>query len=169
MELEIEFSIENILFVILFIYCIYLLFFSFSNPKQEGLSVSSGKKSKSKKSDDDEDGGDAKDGDDGGHDGGDAKDGDDNKTYQTASPSDTKDEPDNGIAEKSAHYAKTLKHQKENYLSNLKIPKYKDNYKKLINKISDNTELLNLDLALSRGFIFYGNKDELLNTIDKYS
>ena len=166
MELEIDFSIENILFVILFIYCIYLLFFSFSNPKQEGFSVSSGKKSKSKKSDGDEDGGD-----DGGDDNKDGDDdgGDDDKTYQTASPSDTKDDPDNGIAENSAHYAKTLKHTKENYLYNLKIPKYKDNYKKLVNKMNDNTDLFNLSVALEHGFILYGNKDELLNTIDKYS
>jgi FtsZ-interacting cell division protein ZipA len=183
MEIEIDFSIENILFVILFIYCIYLLFFSFSYPKKEGLAVSFGskKKSISKTSDDDEDEDENDDKEDGGDkDGGDDKnakddedggdDSNDDTTYQTASPSVTKNDPKDGVASNSAHYAKTLKHNKENYLYNLKIPKYKDNYKKLINKISDNTELAMLNYTLSSGSIYPGDtKDNLLNTIEKYS
>jgi FtsZ-interacting cell division protein ZipA len=176
MELEIDFSIENILFVLLFIYCIYLLFFSFSYPKKEGLSTSldKDKKSKSKKTDDSEDknddsNNDNNDNNDNSNDDSN-NDSNDDTTYKTTAPSNRKKDKTDGIGANSTGFIKHLKHDKEDTLYKLNIPKYKDNYKKIIDKIDDATDLYKLSFALQSGYLFPGTTtDDLSNTLDKYS
>lgn len=148
MAIEIDINIENFLFFVLFVYCVYLLFFSFSYSTQEGLKISTGD------SNDDEN----------------DNSNDDGNTYKTTAPDKRKDETTDGIDENSSKFIKHLKYEKEDALYHLNIRKYKSNYKKIVNNVDDYSDIFKLNIALQTGLLFPGTtKSDLLKTIDKYS
>jgi len=70
----------------------------------------------------------------------------------------------------SSGFINYLKHKKEDILYNLNIPKYKDNYKKIVDKLDDYTDVSKLSYALQTGILYPGTTtDDLSNILDKYS